>query len=86
FYRVEVADRTGDIAVVHLPAGSIAETPDGAAVRETPQGRDLFLPRADLEAYAAAHGPAAGILAYEALRVEGHRPRVGFETDHRTIP
>ncbi|MFD5346356.1 folate-binding protein, partial [Streptomyces anulatus] len=39
FYRVEVADRTGDIAVDHLPAGSIAETPDGAAVRETPQGR-----------------------------------------------
>ncbi|MEU0099056.1 folate-binding protein [Streptomyces sp. NPDC006267] len=86
FYRVEVADRTGDTAVVHLPAGSIAQTPDGVAVRETPQGRDLFLPRADLEAYAAGHGPAAGILAYEALRVEGHRPRVGFETDHRTIP
>jgi folate-binding protein YgfZ len=27
-----------------------------------------------------------GILAYEALRVESHRPRLGFETDHRTIP
>ena len=27
-----------------------------------------------------------GILAYEALRVEAHRPRLGFETDHRTIP
>ncbi|MFD3910936.1 YgfZ/GcvT domain-containing protein [Streptomyces sp. NPDC058603] len=86
FYRVEVADRTDDIAVVHLPAGSIAEAPEGVAVRETPYGRDLFLPRADLEAYAAAHGPVAGILAYEALRVEGHRPRLGFETDHRTIP
>ncbi|MEU6631009.1 glycine cleavage T C-terminal barrel domain-containing protein [Streptomyces parvus] len=86
FYRVEVADRTPDTAVVHLPAGSIAEAPDGVAVRETPQGRDLFLPREELEAFAAAHGPAAGILAYEALRVEGHRPRVGFETDHRTIP
>ncbi|MFC8655656.1 MULTISPECIES: glycine cleavage T C-terminal barrel domain-containing protein [unclassified Streptomyces] len=86
FYRVEVADRTPDTAVVHLPAGSIAETPDGVTVRETPQGRDLFLPREELEAFAAAHGPAAGILAYEALRVEGHRPRVGFETDHRTIP
>ncbi|MCI4041863.1 MULTISPECIES: folate-binding protein YgfZ [unclassified Streptomyces] len=86
FYRVEVADRTADHAVVHLPAGSIAEVPDSVAVRETPQGRDLFLPREGLEAYAAAHGPAAGILAYEALRVEGHRPRVGFETDHRTIP
>ncbi|MFF8603788.1 YgfZ/GcvT domain-containing protein [Streptomyces sp. NPDC015232] len=86
FYRVEVADRTEDFAVVHLPAGSIAEVPDGVVVRETAHGRDLFLPRADLEAFAAAHGPAAGILAYEALRVEAHRPRLGFETDHRTIP
>ncbi|MDQ0749462.1 folate-binding protein YgfZ [Streptomyces africanus] len=86
FYKVEVADRTADIAVVHLPAGSIAEVPEGVVVRETPYGRDLFLPRADLEAYAAQAGPPAGILAYEALRVEQHRPRLGFETDHRTIP
>ncbi|MFF7410575.1 CAF17-like 4Fe-4S cluster assembly/insertion protein YgfZ [Streptomyces lydicus] len=86
FYRVEVADRTAEFAVVHLPAGSIAGTPEGTVVRETPHGRDLFLPRADLESFAAAHGPAAGILALEALRVEAHRPRLGLETDHRTIP
>jgi tRNA-modifying protein YgfZ len=86
FYRVEVADRTDDFAVVHLPAGSIAGVPEGVAVRETPYGRDLFLPRAELEPYAVKHGPVAGLLAYEALRVEGHRPRLGFETDHRTIP
>ncbi|MGW2922821.1 CAF17-like 4Fe-4S cluster assembly/insertion protein YgfZ [Streptomyces angustmyceticus] len=86
FYRVEVADRTDEIAVVHLPAGSIAEAPGDAVVRETAHGRDLFLPRADLEAFAAAHGPAAGVLALEALRVEAHRPRLGLETDHRTIP
>ncbi|WP_432025198.1 YgfZ/GcvT domain-containing protein [Streptomyces sp. 1222.5] len=86
FYRVEVADRTGDFAVVHLPAGSIAEVPEGVVVRETAYGRDLFLPRAGLEEFAAAYGPAAGLLAYEALRVEHHRPRLGFETDHRTIP
>ncbi|MFE9773862.1 YgfZ/GcvT domain-containing protein [Streptomyces sp. NPDC005931] len=86
FYRVEVADRTADIAVVHLPAGSIAEVPEGVLTRETPYGRDLFLPRADLESYAGKAGPPAGILAHEALRVEQHRPRVGFETDHRTIP
>ncbi|MGR8009825.1 CAF17-like 4Fe-4S cluster assembly/insertion protein YgfZ [Streptomyces hypolithicus] len=86
FYRVETADRSDDFAVVHLPAGSIAGVPDGTAVRETPHGRDLFLPRAGLEAFAEAYGPAAGILAYEALRVEAHRPRLGFETDHRTIP
>ncbi|PJN00279.1 folate-binding protein YgfZ [Streptomyces sp. CB01201] len=86
FYRVEVADRTEEFAVVHLPAGSIAEVPDGVVVRETAYGRDLFLPRADLETYAAQAGPLVGILAYEALRVEAHRPRLGFETDHRTIP
>jgi folate-binding protein YgfZ len=86
FYRVEVADRTADTAVVHLPAGSITGAPEGAVVRETPYGRDLFVPRAGLEAFAAEAGPPVGILAYEALRVEQHRPRLGFETDHRTIP
>ncbi|MFC7221300.1 YgfZ/GcvT domain-containing protein [Streptomyces polyrhachis] len=86
FYRVETADRTGEFALVHLPAGSIAPVPDGAAVRETPYGRDVFLPRAELESFAGSAGTPAGVLAYEALRVEGHRPRLGRETDHRTIP
>ena len=61
--------------------------PEGVVVRETPHGRDLFLPRADLESFAAerrARRPASW--RYEALRVEAHRPRLGFETDHRTIP
>ncbi len=86
FYRVEVADRTADIAVVHLPAGAITELPPGTTVRETPHGRDAFLVRAELPAFAAAAGPAAGVLALEALRVEARRPRLGRETDHRTIP
>ncbi|MFI7277591.1 YgfZ/GcvT domain-containing protein [Streptomyces sp. NPDC049879] len=86
FYRVEVADRTAEFAVVYLPAGSIATAPAGTVVRETPYGRDLFLPRGELAAFAGEHGPAAGALAYEALRVEAHRPRLGRETDHRTIP
>lgn len=86
FYRVEVADRTGDIALVHLPAGSITAAPEDTVVRETPHGRDLFLPRTALESFAADAGPAVGLLAHEALRVEAYRPRVGFETDHRTIP
>ncbi|KOT62073.1 MULTISPECIES: CAF17-like 4Fe-4S cluster assembly/insertion protein YgfZ [Streptomyces] len=86
FYRVEIADRTQEYAVVHLPAGSIAEAPKDAVVRETAHGRDLFLPRGELESFAAANGPAAGTLALEALRVEAHRPRLGLETDHRTIP
>lgn len=86
FYRVEVADATAEYAVVHLPAGSTASVEGAAAVRELPYGRDLFVPRADLEKLTAGYGPAAGIWAYEALRIEGHRPRLGFETDHRTIP
>ncbi|MFD4999637.1 CAF17-like 4Fe-4S cluster assembly/insertion protein YgfZ [Streptomyces buecherae] len=86
FYRVEVSDRTEEFAVVHLPAGSIADVPDGAAVRETAHGRDVFLPRGELASFADAHGPAIGVLAHEALRVEAHRPRLGLETDHRTIP
>ncbi|MDB1087954.1 folate-binding protein [Streptomyces sp. ACA25] len=86
FYRVEVADRTADFAVVYLPAGSIAELEPDTTVLQTPHGRDVFLPRARLESFAAQHGPAVGVLAHEALRVEGHRPRLGRETDHRTIP
>jgi folate-binding protein YgfZ len=86
FYRVETADATGRFALVHLPAGSIVTLPDGWAVRETPYGRDVFVPREDLEDFAAQAGPPAGVLAYEALRIEAHRPRLGLETDHRTIP
>jgi folate-binding protein YgfZ len=29
---------------------------------------------------------AAGIWAFEALRVAAHRPRLGVDTDHRTLP
>ncbi|WP_371498564.1 folate-binding protein [Kitasatospora sp. NBC_00374] len=86
FYRVEVADATAEYAVVHLPAGSTASAEGAAAVRELSYGRDLFVPRAELARLTAGYGPAAGVWAYEALRVEGHRPRLGFETDHRTIP
>ena len=34
----------------------------------------------------AAGAVPAGVWAFEALRVESRRPRLGFETDHRTIP
>ncbi|MFG2693518.1 YgfZ/GcvT domain-containing protein [Kitasatospora sp. NPDC048407] len=84
--RAEVTDATADYAVVFLPAGSTAPADRAAAVRELPWGRDLFVPRAELAEAVAGFGPAAGVWAYEALRIEGHRPRLGFETDHRTIP
>lgn len=31
-------------------------------------------------------GHLAGVMAYEALRVAARRPRLGLDTDHRTIP
>ncbi|GAB2733462.1 CAF17-like 4Fe-4S cluster assembly/insertion protein YgfZ [Kitasatospora kifunensis] len=85
-YRVEIADATAEFAVVHLPAGASAEAAGAVAVRELPYGRDLFLPRAELAKQVEEFGSPAGIWAYEALRIEAHRPRLGFETDHRTIP
>jgi folate-binding protein YgfZ len=86
FYRVEVEDATDRYALVFLPAGSITRVPEDWPVRETAYGRDVFVPRAELESFAATAGPAIGVLAHEALRIEAHRPRLGLETDHRTIP
>jgi folate-binding protein YgfZ len=43
----------------------------------------VLLPRSELSAY---DGELAGIWAYEALRVAARRPRLGVDTDHRTIP
>ena len=51
---------------------------------------DLLVRRTDLRATAdrllAAGATPAGIEAYDALRVEARRPRLGVDTDHRTIP
>jgi len=51
---------------------------------------DLVVPRSELgaraEALRSAGALPAGIDAYEALRVEARRPRLGVDSDHRTIP
>jgi len=47
--------------------------------------RELIVPRGELAA-AVGDRPLAGMWAAEALRVVAWRPRMGFETDHRTIP
>ena len=44
---------------------------------------DRLVPRAELAGY---DGELAGVAAYEALRVADRRPRLGVDTDHRTIP
>ncbi len=56
-----------------------------AVVREG-RGPLRLLPREQLAAWGDAQPALAGIWAEEALRVAEHRPRLGFETDHRTIP
>jgi folate-binding protein YgfZ len=51
--------------------------------------REVLLPRAEFERRAAAGDfdqELAGTWAVDALRVAAWRPRLGFETDHRTIP
>jgi folate-binding protein YgfZ len=51
---------------------------------------DLIVPAAEAATYLqrvhAAGAAPAGMWAFEALRVEARRPRLAFETDHRTIP
>ncbi|TDC46091.1 folate-binding protein [Jiangella ureilytica] len=80
--QVEVADVTGELAVVWEPV----TTPSEAHLsRVTERGRDVFVPRAELAAYVGARRPA-GVWAYEALRIEAHEPRQGLDTDERTIP
>ncbi|HET6878267.1 MAG TPA: folate-binding protein [Jatrophihabitans sp.] len=66
----------------------------GGFVRRMPwpgsDAADLIVPRAGRDAVFAALVEAgaapAGLWAFEALRVEARRPRLGSETDHRTIP
>jgi tRNA-modifying protein YgfZ len=75
--RVEVHDVTDEVAVTWRPAARI----DGA-----PYSGYTFVPRADLSAYAEAAGPACGMWAFAALRIARGEPRLGLDTDHRTIP
>src|SRR5450432_3358779 len=89
--RVEVADVTAGWAVVWEP---VREPHPTLVSRVDPQddevsGRQVFVPRTDLSAFAASSdrtGPPAGVLALEALRVAAGRPRLHIDTDHRTIP
>lgn len=86
--RVEVEDLTDAYAVVFEPRSEPegdASAGEGVVVRSTAEGRELFLPRERLAEYGAEHADPAGMWAYEALRVAAYRPRVGNETDHRTI-
>lgn len=49
-------------------------------------GREVLVPRDAVAQRVAASGMPAGTWALEALRVAAAVPRLGFETDHRTLP
>ncbi|MEU8299386.1 folate-binding protein [Micromonospora sp. NPDC048909] len=69
---------------------AVKPLPVGGWARRVPLGVDLLVPRESMEQVVAelrgAGVPVAGLWAYEAIRVAARRPRVGVDTDHRTIP
>ena len=90
--RVDPADVTGDFAVLTRKGpATAAEPPEGTVVTMADSfGTDMIVARdrlRDISARLEQDGVRlAGLAAYEALRIEAHRPRLGFDTDHRTLP
>ena len=94
--RVEVADVSRDYALLSVlgpNAGDAAAGLDGvqASMKPGPFGSmDLVVARDRLPGAAGdlvRRGvAAAGMWAFEALRIAAHVPRFGLDTDHRTIP
>ena len=90
---------TGPYPVTRARTGAGDEGGDGGGatagagdtlVRRMPYGLDLLVPRAGLadvvDRLTAAGAGLAGLAAFEALRIADRRPRLGLDTDHRTIP
>jgi folate-binding protein YgfZ len=93
--RVEVADVTGDYAVLTVAGpdtASAARAIAAAAVGQTEGaiGSDYLVPRDQVATLAAAAqddgARLAGIWAYEAFRIAACQPRYGLDTDHKTLP
>lgn len=76
--RVEVRDATSEYAVLRAPG-----TPTAIG------GPFALVPRNEVEEMKSTFGGVAtqvGTWALDAERVAAHRPRIGFETDHKSIP
>lgn len=74
--RVELTDVTAE----HAVTGHVTSTPDGPLLSYR------LHPRADLATLPDVLGTPAGTWAWDALRIEAGLPRVGVDTDDRTIP
>jgi folate-binding protein YgfZ len=84
--RVEVTDCTAELAVVWT-AGHPAHT--GCVTRQgldSLGGSEQLVPRRQLVSVLEGSEPLAGMWAYEAVRIAAGVPRVGVDTDQRTIP
>ncbi len=76
--RVDVKDASSEFAVLRAPG---APTEIG--------GPFALVPRSEVEEMKKTFGGVAtqvGTWALDAERVAAHRPRIGFETDHKSIP
>jgi tRNA-modifying protein YgfZ len=88
--RVDPEDVTADYAVLTLLGPSRPGGDHGGIRLDTDFGTDLIV-RRDVLADAvaglrSADGALAGMWAYESRRIAAGRPRLGLDTDHRTIP
>jgi folate-binding protein YgfZ len=93
--KVAPRDASSELAVLSLlgpatdkvlaQAGQLTEF-----VRVRPDQTDILVPRSDVldtwQRLVEAGATPAGSWAYEAIRVAGLRPRLGIDTDERTIP
>jgi tRNA-modifying protein YgfZ len=91
--RVEVADVSDQYAVLTMRRPDLAAGLDAVPVTSTAVSyelTDLIIERGRLhdtaEELTRRGGTAAGMWAFEALRIAAHVPRLGVDTDHRTLP
>jgi hypothetical protein len=78
---------SGTVAPTANSRYAVAPVPSGGYARRMPYGFDLLVPRSTVSTVVDSLGvPPAGLWAFEALRVADRRPRLGKETDHRTLP
>ncbi|MBX6748116.1 MAG: folate-binding protein YgfZ [Micromonosporaceae bacterium] len=78
---------SGAVAKAASARYAVAAVASGGYARRMPYGFDLLVPRSTVSTVVDSLGlRPAGLWAFEALRVADRRPRLGKETDHRTLP
>ncbi|GGJ91347.1 glycine cleavage system protein T [Pilimelia anulata] len=76
----------GTVAAAPTSAYPVVPLPAGGFARAGRLGIDLVVPRPAVPDVVAGLGvPLCGVWAYEAVRVAARIPRVGVDTDHRSI-